>query len=811
MTDDVKVRFGADTAELKAGIESMQSDMNSRLGSINGKLSEFSAKAQESTAKASEAFKSSMESMKSSMEGFTGVMNKVNAMMGLFAEVAIGGMVGEKLIGMGEKAAEYGDQLERASKKTGIATGELQGLKYAAQMSDVSFQSLQMGLARLSRSMLTAEQGGKPLQAAFESIGISADQLKNIKVEDILAKMADKFSVTQDGAAKTAVAMQLFGRAGADMIPLLDKGSSNLAALTAEAKKLGLVLDEQTIQSSAAMADQLKTLHAQTSQASTAFGIALMPAMRAVSSAMSDGLAPGGALASMLKGLGMVVTDLTYGLSYVAQAFESMGISIAGVAASINAAIHGDFAGAKQITAEANADLAATTDRFNKFRDELMNPVKLAKPETATDKGALDVPVQASMNGKDTRVAQWKAELDQKRDAEGAYQSLSKADEIKFWQDKLSQTKKGTKDYAAVFHELVGLERQEYAQMVGEDKKAWATRVANAKKAAAEQLAVEVAAINQEAQLGKLKIAADQETDRYLLASGQITDQQKLQRDQELADREYQIERDLLTKKLGLYQEDPKNYQKVTDQIQKLDEQHSIQIQKNADNTALAVQNSYTKMLSPISSAFDTSMKGIIMGTQTWQKGMSNILQSVVGDFVSSFVGIETKWAATELAKTMATNAGNAARTASNVAANSQSLTMSAGTVVKSIMNDAAASFAGVFKALAGIPIIGPALAAVAAPAAMGTVAAVAGNVASSADGEWNVPSDRLNYVHKSETILPAHVAQPLRDMVEGGGSGGSPQIHIHATDAKSVQRLFANNGAALGAALKGQMRSFAR
>ena len=78
----------------------------------------------------------------------------------------------------------------------------------------------------------------------------------------------------------------------------------------------------------------------------------------------------------------------------------------------------------------------------------------------------------------------------------------------------------------------------------------------------------------------------------------------------------------------------------------------------------------------------------------------------------------------------------------------------------------------------------------------------------SSAGGEWNVGADRLNFVHRGETILPAHVAAPLRDMVEGGGANGM-QIHIHATDAQSVKRLFDQNGKQLVNSLRKQVRAF--
>ena len=110
-------------------------------------------------------------------------------------------------------------------------------------------------------------------------------------------------------------------------------------------------------------------------------------------------------------------------------------------------------------------------------------------------------------------------------------------------------------------------------------------------------------------------------------------------------------------------------------------------------------------------------------------------------------------------------------------------------TVVKAIMNDAAKVFSGVWAALSGIPVAGPALAAGAAPAAMATVAGVAGSVASSAGGDWQIPTDRLNFVHRSETILPADKAAGL-DRLIGNGGGGAIHIHGQPQDRISVADL---------------------
>ncbi len=101
------------------------------------------------------------------------------------------------------------------------------------------------------------------------------------------------------------------------------------------------------------------------------------------------------------------------------------------------------------------------------------------------------------------------------------------------------------------------------------------------------------------------------------------------------------------------------------------------------------------------------------------------------------------------------------------------------------------------------------------AAAAGVTYAAVMGYESmASAEGGWDaVPSDQIAQLHKNEMVLPAPLAEGVRNMTAnngGRGDGGDTHLHVHAVDAQSVRRLFKNNGAALMATLKQQQRNFA-
>ncbi len=153
--------------------------------------------------------------------------------------------VGAMTVGV-KKTLNFADEMAKSAQKIGIPVEELSKLKHAADLSGVSMSGLQTGIRRLSQNMNDAANGVGEGREAFEELGITvtnADgQLKS--ASQILAEMADKFAAMPDGAKKTALAMDLMGRSGADMIPMLNGGTDALKGMFAEAEALGIVITE---------------------------------------------------------------------------------------------------------------------------------------------------------------------------------------------------------------------------------------------------------------------------------------------------------------------------------------------------------------------------------------------------------------------------------------------------------------------------------------------------------------------------------------------------------------------------------------
>ena len=153
---------------------------------------------------------------------------------------------GAGLLAVGISAAsttvDLGVQVMKLQRYTGMTAEESSKLAFAARMTGVNVDDLTTGLGKLSKTMET----GNP---AFAKLGVEArnsnGSLKSMA--QFLPEIADKFKQMPDGAEKTALALQLLGRNGMSMVPLLNQGSEGIKAFYKEAEKMGLVLSQDNV------------------------------------------------------------------------------------------------------------------------------------------------------------------------------------------------------------------------------------------------------------------------------------------------------------------------------------------------------------------------------------------------------------------------------------------------------------------------------------------------------------------------------------------------------------------------------------
>jgi hypothetical protein len=133
-----------------------------------------------------------------------------------------------------KKSVDLGDALGKLSTRTGVAQDALIGMRNAAALSDVSNESLAKSLAKLNVNLVEAVEGNATLQSAFKRLGVDIKGADGqvISTEQAMKRLADRFADMPDGVQKTAAAVAVFGRSGADLIPLLNGGAEAMDKFT---------------------------------------------------------------------------------------------------------------------------------------------------------------------------------------------------------------------------------------------------------------------------------------------------------------------------------------------------------------------------------------------------------------------------------------------------------------------------------------------------------------------------------------------------------------------------------------------------
>jgi len=169
------------------------------------------------------------------------------------ATAAVGG-----LLAVTNKTAEYADEIDKLSERTGINREELQRWKYAAEQSGADIGKLEVGVKTLSNVMDDAINGNEKAVEAFGKLGISVDDLKNKTQEDIFSAVMAGMTDMEQGAQRNALGNDLLGRSYTELLPLLNAGSQGMQDLKNRADELGLVMSEEAVKANVVFGDTMQ-------------------------------------------------------------------------------------------------------------------------------------------------------------------------------------------------------------------------------------------------------------------------------------------------------------------------------------------------------------------------------------------------------------------------------------------------------------------------------------------------------------------------------------------------------------------------
>lgn len=203
------------------------------------------------------------EGMQKSMNSMGSLNTTSVKIAGGFVALAVAIAKAEKaLIAMTKESAAFADNIITLSMQTGQTTDQLQEFSYATELIDVSVDTLQGSLTKLTNNMQDTINGTGNAKASFEALGISVtDADGNMRsANDVFYETIDALGDVKNETERDAMAMDIFGRSAQDLNPLIIQGSETLKAYAQEAHNVGYVLDDEALSALGAVDDAYQRL-----------------------------------------------------------------------------------------------------------------------------------------------------------------------------------------------------------------------------------------------------------------------------------------------------------------------------------------------------------------------------------------------------------------------------------------------------------------------------------------------------------------------------------------------------------------------
>jgi hypothetical protein len=271
--------------------------------------------------------------------------------------------------------ASVGSTLSDMSKRTGVAAESLSVLKFAAEQTGTDIAGTESALKKMQNAIFNAGNGSKEAADAFATVGLSVADLAGLSADQQLGKIADGLLAIKDPGTRAAASMQIFGKAGTDILPMLEGGSVGMEAFAAEAKRLGLIMDSQTAAKADSLGDAIDSVSASMKMAFIQIGAAVAPML----TELAHGLA---AIASnagrfITKNQQFVSTLLKGGaaLFVVGGAITGVGHSLKGLSEGVTLIVKGFglFSALASPVLLVAAGIGVAVVALYKFRNEIGN------------------------------------------------------------------------------------------------------------------------------------------------------------------------------------------------------------------------------------------------------------------------------------------------------------------------------------------------------------------------------------------------------------------------------------------------------
>ena len=186
---------------------------------------------------------------------------------------------GKALVDMSVNGAAYADEVLTTSTQTGVATDKLQEYMYAAELVDVSVDTLTKSMAKQIKSMKSAQDGSASFADAYKKLGITVTNADGtLRDRDtVYWETIEALGNMKNETERDAIAMTLLGKSAQELNPLIEAGAGKMAELGKQAQAAGYVINDKMLDAYGALDDQLQYLSVGATAAKNALGTVLLP------------------------------------------------------------------------------------------------------------------------------------------------------------------------------------------------------------------------------------------------------------------------------------------------------------------------------------------------------------------------------------------------------------------------------------------------------------------------------------------------------------------------------------------------------
>ena len=284
------------------------------------------------------AFNRGLQSVESTAKGVTGAMRGLTG-----AAAGLSGALGSLapllsvagLVGMVQNTIKAGDAMYDLSQKTGVSVESLARFKKAAATTGTDIETVAKAMNRLNKNIVDAATGNKQAAQGFALLGLSAKNSNgSLKSADqVMLEVANRFKDMPNDAVKAKAAMLLFGnRIGAELIPLLNQGGKSIESLSVK-------MSTAFAQKADEYSDKLATLSGKVGALGADLTIALLPALDAVTNAVTGVVSAFNALPDVVKSVAVGGAALAVAWAPLTAIFGAVAGGVAVVSTALASAV----------------------------------------------------------------------------------------------------------------------------------------------------------------------------------------------------------------------------------------------------------------------------------------------------------------------------------------------------------------------------------------------------------------------------------------------------------------------------------------